>query len=210
MPVINPTTLRTNIYRYLHATSESDAIIATDGELDRVLSDELSDLAMHYGLFVERDSTFITLIAGQAMYALPPRHLSTLHVALASRPLVASSREELEKRDTGYASTAATTAAPVRRFYEDKSGFNMIGFHPVPSVASGAGSQVEVVFHRFPCEISDNVTAPAFIGDLLEVLTTREVYMKESDLAMPEVAKSLEGLAGIYEAVIKELWQTAQ
>jgi hypothetical protein len=182
----------------------------TDNELNRVLSDELDDLAMHFGIFVERDAAFITLVDGQAMYDLPPRHLSTLHVALDSLPLVADSRESLERRDSSYETRAATLDRPTRRFYEDKSGFNRIGFHPVPSTASGAGELVEVIFHRYACGIDNSVTAPAFIGDLLEILAVKEAYAKESDLGMPEVAKSLTGFAGIYEGLLKEYWQMAQ
>ncbi len=210
MPVISPSTLRSRIYGYLHGNNQSDALIATDDELDRILGDELSDLAMHYGLFIERDTTYITPVAGTAVYNLPPRHLSTLHVSLDNLPLIADSREDLERRDTAYQTTAATAARPVRRFYEDKHGFNQIGFHPVPSALSGVGETVEVIFHRYPCEIDDNVVAPLFIGDLLEILVTRELYQKESDLGMPEVAKSLEGLAGIYEGIMQSYWATAQ
>lgn len=210
MPTLNPTTLRAHIYLYLHGTDASDALIADDVELNRILSDRLSALATEYGIFVNQDESFITLVTGTAMYALPPRHLDTMHVALDDRPLVASSREELYKRDRAYSTTAATVARPIRRFYEDKSGFNQVGLHPVPSAVAGNGERLEVIYHYFPCEVTDDVKAPAFIGDLLEVQTTRELYMKESDLGMPEVAKSLEGLAGIYTDLIGRYWGKAQ
>ncbi len=210
MPVISPSTIRDHVYIYLHARSQSDALIVNDSELDRVLSDALSDLAINYGIFVAQNETFITLVDAQADYDLPPRHISTLHAALDDRPLTPSSREETERRDASYRTRAATLASPTRRFYQDKGGFNRIGFHPVPSTAAGAGEHVEIIYHVYPCEVTDDVEAPLFVSDLLEVLATRDCYGKESDLAMPEVAKALRGLSEIYTGLLKGYWGMAQ
>jgi hypothetical protein len=102
-------------------------------------------------------------------------------------------------------------ARPVKRWYEDKMAFNTIGFHPVPSTASGAGLLPEVVYHAYPCEIEDDgISAPGFVGDYLEFQAIGEAYSKESDLQMPEVAQAARGIAALYESIIGNLWGPAQ
>lgn len=202
-------TLQSGLWPDLHATGESDAVFVTAADLERVISDRLKGLAMDYGIYVVRDIAFITLVAGRAVYDLPPRHLSTIHVAHQGRPLVASARAELERLDVNYQTTPATALKLVRRWYQDKHGFNRLGFHPVPAVAD-AGSKVEVIYFRYPCEVDAGIDGPLIIGDLLHLLTLGDVYSRESDFSQPETAQSAHAVAQLMTAQFANLWGMAQ
>lgn len=202
-------TLQTGLWPDLHAVGESDAVFVDSAELERVIADRLKDIAKQYGVYVTRDIAFITLVAGQALYNLPPRHLSTLHVSLNGRPLIASSRAELEARDLSYTTRAATVANPVRRWYEDKQTANTIGLHSVPAAAD-AGSELEVIYHSYPCEVDEGIDGPLIIGDLLHLLTLGDLYSRESDFSEPEAAQSAKAVAGLITAQFANLWGMAQ
>lgn len=201
--------LQSDLYIQLHSTSQNDAIFVSDDEIEKVIADRLTDLAMQHGLYIVRDVTFITLVAGQAIYDLPPRHLSTLHVALNGSPLIPSSTAEIEGRDAAFETTAATAQRPIARFYEDKSGFNQIGLHPVPAAAD-AGNKLEVVYAQYPCEIDEGIEGPRFLCDLLELLALGDLFSRESDFQQPESAKAANALAGLYIEVMDSLYSTAQ
>lgn len=202
-------TIQQNIYRQTHASSESDSVFLTDGEIESIAADRLSDLAMEHGIYIVRDTTFITLVAGQALYDLPPRHLSTLHVAPNGSPLVPTSTAELEARDSAFETTPATAQRPIARWYEDKVSANIIGLHPVPAAAD-AGTKLEVIFARYPCEVTDGIEGPRFLADLLELLILGDAYSRESDFAEPEAAQAAKALASLYVEVVDSLFGQAQ
>lgn len=202
-------TIQSDLYIQLHSTSQSDAIFVSDSELEKVISDRIKDLAKQFNLYIVRDATFITLVAGQAVYDLPPRHASTLHVALNGLPLIPSSTHELEARDRAFETTAATAAKPIARWYEDKSGFNQIGLHPVPAVAD-AGSDLEVIYAQWPCEVTDGIDGPRYLADLLELLTLGDAFSRESDFSQPESAQAAKALASLYMEVMDDLYGGAQ
>jgi hypothetical protein len=203
-------TILGNLYPPLHAASASDLVFTSDSELTGQIEDALKDLAQDYGVFVTRDITTITLATGTATYALPENHLATLHCSLSSRPLIPSSRHELERLDSNYITTSGTAAKPVKRWYQDKGAANVIGFHPVPSAGSGNGVAVEVIYFAFPCSAASGLEVPKVIADLIEFQSIGEMYKKESDFQMVEVAQSCEGLAGLIQAQVKNLWEVAQ
>lgn len=202
-------TLQSDLYMQLHSTSQNDAIFVNDAELEKVIADRLTDLAMQHSIYIVRDTAFITLVAGQAVYDLPPRHLSTLHVALNGSPLIPSSTAELEGRDAAFETTAATALRPIARWYQDKSGFNQIGLHPVPAVAD-AGDRLEVIHASYPCEIDEGIEGPRFLCDLLELLALGDLYSRESDFQQPESAKAANALAGLYIEVMDSIYGSAQ
>lgn len=210
---INIADLIANIYAFLHATSESDAIFVDDAELERKIADLLSDLAIEYGLFIERDNSFITLADGTQMYGLPPRHLSTLHVALNGKPLIASSTAELERLDANFGTTSETATVrpgPVKRWAQDKQGFNNITFYPVPAAGISAGLKPEIIYFQYPCSADEDIDTPKIIGDLLEIMVLENSYKKESDFSCPEIAQACGALAGLYFAQIANLWRQSQ
>ncbi len=203
-------TILSALYPPLHAASASDLVFTSDSELTGTIEDALKDLGQDYGVFVTRDITTITLVSGTPTYALPENHLATLHVSMANRPLVASSRHELERLDSGYLTTPGTAAKPVKRWYQDKGAANVIGFHPVPSVGSGNGLAVEVIYFAYPCSAASGLEVPKVLADMIEFQTEQEMYGKESDFQMVEVAQSCKALADLYSAQVKNLWETAQ
>ncbi len=211
---LNVQTLISNCWPFLHATSASDAVFFTDAELTRSFADHLKRLAQNFGVFIVRDAVTVSLTQGQAVYDAPPRHLSTLHVAVGGKPLVAGSTAELELLSETYRTTEVVTGKTIRRFYEDKSGFNQIGFQPVPNAAL-AGEIAEVIFHRYPCNLDEQHTdvaidAPKVVGDYLEAKVIGDEYSHESDLQMPEVAQVCKQLAALYEATWSQYFGSSQ
>lgn len=211
---LNVVTLIGHCWPLLHATSASDAVFFTDGELTRSFAEHLKRLAQNFGVFVIRDVVSVILVQGTPTYNAPPRHLSTLHVAVDDLPLVASSTAELELLSETYRVTEVAVDKSIRRFYEDKIGVNKIGFQPVPNAAL-AGEMAEVIFHQFPCSIDEAHTdvvidAPAVFGDYLEARVIGDAYARESDLQLPEVAQACKQLAALYEAAFSQYWSSAQ
>ncbi len=211
---LNITTLIQNLWPFLHASNAADAVFWPDSELTRYFAESLKRLAQRIGIFVARDTTSITFVAGTAIYDAPARHLSTLHVASEGRPLTASSTKELEARDSLFQTRQVAATKHIRDWYSDKIVTNKIGFTPVPSAAL-AGLHPEVIFHQFPCNLDSAHTdvaidAPVVCGDYLEFCVIAEAYGKEGDLQMPEVAQSAKAFADLFEATFKHYWGMSQ
>jgi hypothetical protein len=201
--------LRSNLYPQFHAVGESDLVFTDNSQINSLLEDRLKDLAMEHQIFVQRDASFVTLVAGQALYSLPARHLATAHVALNNRPLVASSRTTLERQDTEYRTRAATVAKPVGFWYEDRHGFNQIGLFPVPAAAD-AGSKLDIIYFEFLCDLSGTIALPKIIGDMLEQLVIADLLSMESDFQMIEVAQSARALYGLMREPLMTLRGASQ
>lgn len=203
------TELRNNLYAPLHAVSEADLVFTDNSQIDSLLEDRLSDLAMEHQIFVQRDNTSITLVSGQALYSLPSRHLATAYVALNNRPLVASSRTILERQDVNYTTTQATVQKPVGWWYQDRQPANTIGIYPTPAVAD-AGSKLDIIYFEYLCDLSGTINLPKIIGDMLEQLVMADLYSRESDLMMPEVAQSGRAMYGLMSPQLETLRGKAQ
>lgn len=211
---LDVTQLITATWPILHSDNSADAIFVDDAEVTRYFADKLKKLAQRFGVFIARDTSFVTLFNGQQIYNLPPRHLSTMHVAYQGSALCASSTKELEALDDDFQGTGATAQNPISRFYEDKMGINKIGFYPVPGAADN-GNQVEEIFHQYPCNIHEShldntINAPLFVGDYLQMGVVEECYKKESVFEMVEVAQGAGQLAQLYEQVMTAYWGGAQ
>lgn len=209
------TTLIARIWPVLHAADAADSVFWSDEEITGYFKEALKRLAQRFGMFVARDTTSITFVQGTAVYNQPARHLSTLHVAVEGRPLVASSTSEMESRDSQYETRQVAVGKRIRDWYEDKlSGLNKLGFRPVPNAAI-AGLSPEVIFHQFPCSLDAAHTevaidAPAVVGDFLWARVIAEAYGKEGDMQMPEVAQSARAFADLYEGLFSHYWGMAQ
>jgi hypothetical protein len=205
--------LTTNILPVLHSDSVANLVWWSQNEITRWFSDAFKRLAQNYGLFVVRDVTAISLIQGEPLYDAPPRHLSTLHVAVGNRPLIADSTHALELRDADYQVTEAPVDEHVQRWYSDKVGANMIGFQPVPGVEDD-GENAEVIFHQYPCydegDLNETIDVPLFIGDYLEAVVIGEAYSCESDAQCVEIGQAARALAGLYTEIFASYWKGAQ
>jgi hypothetical protein len=199
-----------NCWPQIHAEGEGDALFVTVDTMIRFFSDALKKLAQRYGVFVVRHIAR-ELVQGQLYYAAPPRHLSTLHIALweSGRALVASSTKEQELRATAWATTQATTLKPIRWWVEDKAGVNQIGLVPLPS-ATEATTHWDVIYHSYPCDVLDGIETIATWGDYLEACVLAEAYIPESDFSIPESAASYRSLADLFETIAMQYWGKAQ
>jgi len=210
---LNVETLIGDLWPIFHATSGSDVVFTSDAELTDFFADWLKRFAENYGAFVTRDTDSIVFVSGTGIYTTPTLHLDTMQVTYG-KPLNASSTHELECLDDAYQTAAATTQAPVSRWYADKNGPNVIGFYPVPALAD-AGNSPEVIYHGYPCNLdeaheSTAINTPAAVGDYLEFKVIAEAYLKESDFEMPEVGGTCNGIASLYEQIFGAYWGRAQ
>lgn len=212
-----------HLWPQLHATSEADVVFISQDTLIRFFTDALKSLAQRFGVFVVRHSTR-SLIQGQLYYDAPPRHLSTLHVAIleTGKPLVASSTKEQELRDGAFETTQATALKPIRWWIEDKAGvtrisaglagasqIHQIGIVPVPGPAD-SGNHWDMIYHAYPCSVLDGIETTKTVADYLEHCVMAEAWTPESDFSILESAQSYRHLADLYEAVFEHLWGKAQ
>jgi hypothetical protein len=212
------TVLISHLWPFWHAQSAADAVFISDAEATHYFADWLKRIAETYGVFLTRDTTFITFQSGVQVYTLPPRHLATVHVSLNGKPIGASSTKELEASDDNFQTTLATVPGtrpgPIARYFEDKSGANEIGFYPVPA-AGDTGSKPEIIFWQYPCNLDEahtgvEIDTPAVIGDLLELLVVKEGYQREGDFEQPEVAQAITQLTSVYFQAMKTYYGSAQ
>lgn len=208
--VLNVQDLIDHLYAQLHASDEASLVFTDDDEIIRLFGDAIKSFAQRFGAFVLRH-TNRSLVQGQLYYDAPPRHLSTLHVAIleSGRPLVASSTKEQELRATAWATTQATAAKPIRWWTEDKAGVNQIGIVPLPGV-DDSGDHWDMVYHSYPCSVLEGIETIHVWGDYLEHVVMASLWEPESDFSIPESAKAYRGLAQLYEAVAGSLWSKAQ
>lgn len=216
MAALNATTLISNMLAPLHTDSAANAVFTTDSELTRFLDEALKNLARKFLVFVVRSTTAIDPVQGTVTYNAPSRHICTLHLTLLpdgsaanAQPLTASSTTELEGLDEAYSTTQGTP----EYFYLDRSGINKIGLYPVPNAAA-ADDTIEIIYAEFPATLDEahpgsDIPTIQTIADMLEADVIRAAYAKESDFALPEVAKNLEGLVNLYNSAIGQYWGMA-
>lgn len=213
------TTIISDLLPMLHTDSMANAIWWTDAEITRWVADFLKRHAEQDGVFVLRHVT--SLVAGQAVYDAPPRHLDTMHVSVFGKPLVSSSTTELEALDDTFRTTPETTGNLASRWYPDRIGANKIGIYPVPAAALSDGADLEIIYHGFPCNLDEAHTdtaidVPAGISDALLLSVLGEAYATESDATMPEVAANLRQVVSMSDPtslvrrIIQSYWGKAQ
>lgn len=208
--VLSVATLITQLYPQLHGSSEADLVFTDDDDMVRLFSDAIKNLAQRFGVFVLRHINR-SLVQGQLYYDAPPRHLSTLHVAIleTGKPLAASSTKEQELRSTAYETTQATAAKPIRWWIEDKAGVNRVGIVPLPG-ADDSGNHWDMVYHAYSCNVLEGIETNHTWGDYLSHVVMADLWTPESDFSIPESAKGYRALANLYEAVAEKLWNKAQ
>ena len=79
------------------------------------------------GVFVGRIASTLT-VAGQATYALPANHISTLHLSYNTTPLRPANVNELAALDDQFRTAQGTPNA----WYQDLLGGNVVGVVKVP------------------------------------------------------------------------------
>jgi hypothetical protein len=206
--------LLANLYPQLHAASDSDLVFWSKNELVRYMADAQKRFVQKYGVRVVRDTSTVELQQGIATYAAPPRHLSTIHVALDGRALRASSVSEITRRDRQYQATESTATSPIRWWYTDSIKQNRIGFYPIPGAVDN-GKSVEIIYHQYLCgphiDLSDAVIdAPLWFGDYMELSALAEAYGREGDGQMVETSQAIKQILALYEMCAERYWGKAE
>jgi hypothetical protein len=211
MPTVDTTLGIRAVLAYLHATNASDMVFWTPVEIIRWFNDHLRRLGQDHALFVARDITSVTIVAGTASYSLPTRTQSVFYAAHNNKPLIASSTHELEMLDVDY----LTTPGIPTHFYTDKIGANKIGLYPVPTAAAVTLSSVlDLVICQYSPLLDDAqtntfFTGPNAAGDALEFAVAAEMTGMESDASQPEIAQACRAMKGIYDAAFAKYWNKA-
>lgn len=178
-----------------------------EGELYQLTDEAAKRLARSMGGFVERDAA-TALVVGTSEYALPARHVSTLHLSLGSTALRARTAGELEGLDPAWVDVASATVAA---WIQDQVGTETLRVFPTP--AAGASGNLAVIFHRYPVEITVStavIQAPACVREYFTFAVLGEARGMESKAAMPEVAAWCEEMATLLEQVFRGYWGNAQ
>lgn len=188
----------------LHASAPAELVFWSTDELLALLDESIKRFAKE-GAFVAPNT--ITLSAGTAVYDTPPRHLSTLHVSHANKPLKPSSTQELELRDPHF---AVTPGIP-KYWYADKGGMNRVGLYPVPDATAVAlAGSIQVIHHAYPLApdglVTAAITVPRVVADMFEAEVIAEAYAKEGDSQCPEIAASEREIVRLYNSAMGVLW----
>jgi hypothetical protein len=190
---------------HLNAETIADLVWWSKDDFYNWANEGAKALASRVGLFVERDAS-ISTVSGTASYALPARHLSTIHASIGSglTPLKSASAAELDALDTAWETAAGTPERFVHRL-----GTENIQLYKAPDSIE----TLALVFHQYPAEVSDSspyLTAPAVLREWFLWWVLAEARRQEGDAGMPEVAAHLDERLGLMEAVMKEYWGSAQ
>lgn len=192
----------------LHATSFANLVFWTEADLYNLADEAGQRLARACGGFVERDAS-TAIVPGTASYALPARHLSTIHVALGNTVLQPTNAYEREARDPAWESD---TDDNVTHFLQDAGeGVERIRVFPLPG--AGASGNLAVVHHAYPATISTGqktVAAPECLRDYFTFAVMASALGQESEGAMPEVAKWADGVVQLLHDVVRDYWGESQ
>lgn len=182
----------------LHAGSRATLHHWTEAELLEWLDDGLKRLARLACVFVGRVASTVT-VEGLATYALPPRHIATLHVSHVTRPLRPANTIELEALDPDYQTTEATEDSPITHWYQDLLNGQYFGVRPVPVIL---GEPLPMIYEGYPVPIDLGqtlVAAPAPLKGYLTMFLLWRAYSKESETEMPDLAAHSKARCELYE-----------
>lgn len=194
----------------LNAAGAGDLVQWTEADLYEWFDEAAKRLARTFGVFVERDaSTAIALNTGS--YTLPARHLSTIHASVGASSggtaLYPVNVQELEALDADW----IETQGPTNSFLMDTAGMTAARVYPSPDVT--ISGFLALIFHRFPATVNVSnftLSAPAAIRDYFAWYALAEARGRQSDAAMPEVAKAFRERVALMEKVIESYWGSAQ
>lgn len=206
-PGLNLTPMLIDLLPLLHAEDYSALVYWSEGEMYQLTDEAAKRLARSMGGFVERDAS-TALVVGTSSYAMPARHLSTLHLSLGSLALRARSANELEALDGTWVETASATIAA---WVQDQIGTETFRVYPTP--ASGASGNCALIFHRYPAEVTVSaavIQAPVCVREYFTFAVLGEARGMESKAAMPEVAAWCVEMTKLLENVFRGYWGGAQ
>lgn len=191
----------------LQAESYAALVFWTESDLYGYADDAVKRLARALCGFVERDAAG-SLAAGTASYAVPARHVETLHVSAGTRALRPANVPELEARDDAWEDATATALDPLPTHWLMDVGREYHRLYPEPF--TGASGVVAVILCRYPATVTSAaaiVRMPAALRVWLRLRVLEAAREKEGEGQMPEVAKWAGQVAGLLEQSAAELWQ---
>jgi hypothetical protein len=196
--MVDTTAVIDGILPDLHAASRADLVFWDPTDLIRWCDECVKHLARLAPVFAIRDTSLATA-ANTPTYALPPRHVATMHVSVGTSSLRPANANELEGLNPAF----RTDQGPPARWYEDTlpgSGA-LVGLAPVPAAA---GAAIPVVYASFPPEVdvagsNTLVPAPPPVKGYMAMYILAEAYQIEGESEMPDVAAHAKGRLQLYE-----------
>ncbi len=192
------------LYPLLNAESAADLAYWSTDELIDWINEGLKRLARRAAVFIDRDVS-VTLSVGTSDYALPARHLSTLHASVDGGSLRPANVREIEARS---ASWLADIGAATHYLHDFGAGLDTVRLYPTPT----SGVTLGLIEHEYAADLSaaSTIPLPAPVSDYLLFCALAEARRRESDGAMPEVADVCDGLLGLYEQLCESYWGSTQ
>lgn len=206
-PGVNTSLVLGDLLPTLQADSYEALVFWTASDLYGAADDAVKRLARSLCGFVERDAA-TNVVAGTASYAVPTRHIETLHVSVGTRALRPANVPEIEARDDAWETTAGTALQPLPTHWMMAPGREYHRLYPEPG--SGASGAVAVILCRYPTTVTSAaavVRMPAALRVWLRLRVLESAREKEGDGQMAEVAKWAGQVAGLIEQSAAELWQ---
>lgn len=176
----------------------------TSTELYQWADEEGKALSYRTGLFVTYD-TSITVTSGTAAWTLPSNHVFTVAAWLGTQPLRITRVADLWALDSLW----SATSGPAKRASLDAAGVGTIVLYPNPT----SGGTLAQVCAEFPSTIasgSSTISLPLVLQDLFSYAMLAGARGKESEAAMPEMAKHFRDRVTMYEQVIQHLYGPGQ
>lgn len=198
-----------NLLPLLQATRAADLEYWTLADLYEWADEAAKILARSHGVFVERDATGV-LTAALAIYALPARHLSTIHVNVGTMALFPMTVQEAEALDATWPDTQAPAGEDPKRFLGDAAGTDNVRLYPTPSAS---GKTLDLLFHRFPPQVTVSnflLQAPVCLAPYFAWRILAEARRRESKAKMPEVVSHFDERIALMDTVIGNYWGGAQ
>lgn len=186
----------------LHSDTRAHLTFWSEGDLIEWIDQAAKRLARAAMMFAERTAS-TTTTPGTATYALPSRHLATIHVSYGTAPLRPATMLELEARDPAF---EATAGAP-DHWYEQNLGVATIGLTPVPT----ATASLPIIMSAAPQDVDTGksntlLEAPDPVKGYLTFSVLAAAYGRESETEQPDLAKHAAARVSMYEQIFTKYY----
>ena len=168
----------------------------TEAELNTWGDEALKRLANRTGLFVEWEAGR-DVDTGQAEQALPTGHIAVIFASYNGASIRPTTAAEFEALDPDWPDTADTP----ERFSMDAIA-QKLRLYPSPDADNGA---LTLIYRTTVA-----ATLPLPVLDYLGYAILDEARRKESDAAMPEMARHFAERAKLYETLFEHYWGPAR
>lgn len=204
-PTISWSTLLTCLYPRLHASTAADLVWWTEADLRQWANEAIQLLAAQVPVFIRRNIDLNT-VNGQRAYALPARHLATLHVTYDDQPLQPTDLALIDARDAAADAAVCGVGEVPKRWYEDTFGIHSsIGIYPSPSAAE----TLAILFSQQPALLTSTASTlpiPVAIGAYIQDYVLAKAWAHDSDFSMPELAAHFESKYQMYISLYQSYW----